>query len=103
MQVLILGCGYVGTAFGKRRLSQGDNVQGTCRSEATADRLSDQGISPLIFDGIASTQLCEAARRSDLILASIPPTDDGDASFKPGIARRADVMDGLFVYDGDLW
>ena len=88
MQVLILGCGYVGTAFGSRLLAQGAFVQGTCRSQNSAAALRAKGISPIMFDGVACTTLIEATKLADVILASIPPTDKGDLSFN----ALADVL-----------
>ena len=81
MQVLILGCGFVGTAFGQTLLAKGHDVQGTCRTQASGEKLSAVGLVPLIFDGTPNAALCEAARLSDLVLASIPPQDDGDGAF----------------------
>ena len=81
MQVLILGCGYTGTAFGRRMLDKGAQVFGTCRSEISANALTMQGISPIIFDAASLPALCEAAQTTDVILASIPPQDDGDSSY----------------------
>lgn len=81
MQVLILGCGYVGTALGRAMLGRAGHVRGTCRTKAGADTLVDCGIAPIIFTSEADSALNEAARRADIILASIPPSDNGDPSF----------------------
>jgi nucleoside-diphosphate-sugar epimerase len=81
MQALILGCGFVGTAFGQALLAQGYKVQGTCRTQTSAQRLSALGIRPLIFEGNPSPDLSETAAGANVILASIPPKEDGDSSF----------------------
>ena len=81
MRVLILGCGYVGTALGRAWIGQGAQVSGTCRSGKSAEALAAHKITPIIFDNIAEEGLIEAAENSDIILASIPPNDDGDPSF----------------------
>jgi nucleoside-diphosphate-sugar epimerase len=78
MRVLVLGCGYVGTAFAQTMAEQGALVQGTCRSAASAEELRGSGIAPILFDGTANADLIEAAQTATHILASIPPTTDGD-------------------------
>jgi nucleoside-diphosphate-sugar epimerase len=80
MQVLILGCGYVGQAFGQCLLARGARVQGTCRTSAGAEALRNQGIEPILFSGQASDDLLTGAAASGIVLASIPPSDDGDVS-----------------------
>lgn len=85
MQVLILGCGYVGTAFGKRLRAMGATVHGTCRAQAGADKLSAHDIAPIIFDGSGQDTLHDTlnhvAKSADIILASIPPDENGDAGY----------------------
>lgn len=78
MRVLVLGCGYVGTAFAGTMAEQGAFVQGTCRRAASAEALRQAGVAPILFDGTASIELVEAAQRATHILASIPPGPDGD-------------------------
>ncbi len=78
MRVLVLGCGYVGTAFAQTMAEQGALVQGTCRSADSAEELRKSGIPPILFDGTANAELIEAAQNATHILASIPPVADGD-------------------------
>ncbi len=78
MRVLVLGCGYVGTAFALTMAEQGALVQGTCRSAASAEELRKSGFVPILFDGTANAGLIEAAQTATHILASIPPVPDGD-------------------------
>jgi nucleoside-diphosphate-sugar epimerase len=78
MRVLVLGCGYVGTAFAQTMTQQGALVQGTCRSAASAEELRGSGIAPIQFDGTANADLIEAAQTATHILASIPPGTAGD-------------------------
>ena len=78
MRVLVLGCGYVGTAFAQTLADQGAFVQGTCRSADSAEALRQAGVAPILFDGTASAELVETAHKATHILASIPPGPDGD-------------------------
>jgi nucleoside-diphosphate-sugar epimerase len=50
MRVLILGCGYVGTALGGLLVRSGHEVQGVRRSCADLEELRATGIQPLIWD-----------------------------------------------------
>jgi nucleoside-diphosphate-sugar epimerase len=81
MQVLILGCGYVGTGFGEAMVRRGARVYGTCRTSPRAEVLRAASIMPILFDGVPTGEIREIAAASDVILASIPPSDTGDASF----------------------
>jgi nucleoside-diphosphate-sugar epimerase len=81
MRVLILGCGYVGTAFGLAMAQKGAIVQGSCRSEASAKVLAAQGIAPVLFDGDLSAELEHAAQAATHVLASIPPGPNGDPAY----------------------
>ena len=78
MRALVLGCGYVGTAFAKTMAEQGAFVQGTCRSATSAEELRKSGITPILFDGASNAGLIEAVQTATHILASIPPVSDGD-------------------------
>lgn len=49
-KIIILGCGYIGTAFAKLALAQGYAVCGVVRSESSRKRLESQGIPALVFD-----------------------------------------------------
>jgi nucleoside-diphosphate-sugar epimerase len=80
MQTLVLGCGYVGAAFGAAMQTHGP-VLGTCRSAEAAEVLRDNAIEPVVFDGSQVGDLCAAADKSDFILACIPPTSNGDEAF----------------------
>lgn len=84
MQTLILGCGYIGTAFGLHMLDRG-SVTGTCRTGDKAEVLLSHGIIPIIFEGSQhqgqNDQLCAAAARADVVLACVPPGPNGDTAY----------------------
>jgi nucleoside-diphosphate-sugar epimerase len=81
MQALILGCGFVGTAFGAALVARGVSVTGTCRQESGSAALLAQGITPLIFDGTPTLALTHCAGTANIILNSIPPSPAGDLAF----------------------
>lgn len=49
-KIIILGCGYIGTAFAHLAKAKGYQVCGVVRSEASRTRLESQGITALVFD-----------------------------------------------------
>jgi nucleoside-diphosphate-sugar epimerase len=81
MQALILGCGYVGKAFGAALHKQGISVAGTCRQQSGQAALEALGIVPVVFDGSQHNDVRQHSHEADIILASIPPTDNGDEAF----------------------
>jgi nucleoside-diphosphate-sugar epimerase len=50
MRVLIIGCGYVGTALGAELVRQGHEVFGARRTGEGAEQLAAAGITPLVAD-----------------------------------------------------
>jgi nucleoside-diphosphate-sugar epimerase len=102
-QALILGCGYVGKAFGASLVAHGVHVIGTCRCESGFEALTVQGIQPLLFNGSPAQQIVEAALVSDIILASIPPIPSGDpafASFQAALSENLPAWIGYLSTTG---
>jgi nucleoside-diphosphate-sugar epimerase len=75
---LILGCGYVGSAFGVAMRQRRVCVFGTCRTQERAEELKRLDIYPLLFEGDVSVSLSKVANVADIVLASAPPSDQGD-------------------------
>ena len=63
MRVLIVGCGYVGTALGQELAGQGLTVFGLRRSPAGAADLRSAGIIPLSGDVTCPEDLARLLRR----------------------------------------
>lgn len=80
-QALILGCGYIGKAFGVGLVAQGYHVVGTCRGQDGFEALMSIGIQPMLFEGSPKQDIVEVALGSEIILASIPPSPHGDPAF----------------------
>ncbi len=77
------GLGFTGLALGRRLLSEGWRVSGTCRTSSSANALTDEGIATYVFDGDGGikddTPLYEALGQASHILSTIPPSpSDGD-------------------------
>jgi nucleoside-diphosphate-sugar epimerase len=82
MQVLILGCGFVGTAFGAQLAARGAQVTGTSRTQEGKASLQQHSIDHVIFDGAASDELRACAQQADVVLQSIPPSPEGDQALE---------------------
>jgi nucleoside-diphosphate-sugar epimerase len=81
MQALILGCGFVGKAFGAPLVDRGVGVTGTCTGQTGMAAIAGLGITPLVFDGTPTQALIDCAKQADIILNSIPPSVSGDQAF----------------------
>ena len=77
-QVLLLGVGYSAKALLPDLKSRGYSITGTCRDGQKAAELSElYGIRMIEFSGQPSAHLRDLFATADIILSSIPPTDDG--------------------------
>ena len=54
MKLGILGCGFSGIEIGKKFVANNNNVWGTTRSTDKFPRLTNAGIEPVSFDGLAA-------------------------------------------------
>jgi hypothetical protein len=77
MNILIFGAGYSAKAFARERNPR-VSIAGTTRSSAKFDTLRDAGISPLVFDGVATPELLQALADTTHLVISIAPDDGGD-------------------------
>ena len=72
MRVLMIGCGYVGSALGQKLLSEGHEVIGVVRSQRSKDMLNQLGITSRIADCSTiggSRAACEGG--ADIVIFSI--------------------------------
>src|SRR3954467_9406366 len=88
MSTLIVGCGYLGRRIGRKLDESGENVFGTVRSEARADRLKGGGIEPILADVTIPDSLdrLPAARRVVYCVGF---------DRKAGVGMREVYVDGL--------
>lgn len=49
-RVLIVGCGYLGSALGKALVAEGIAVRGTTATDARIDEIAEFGIEPVVLD-----------------------------------------------------
>lgn len=76
---LIFGAGYSGRAYATFLAEEGRTVLGTTRSPEKANRLTEAGIRPVLFDGeTVSDELAAAIAESTDIVVSIAPDEHGD-------------------------
>lgn len=79
MHMVILGCGYSGTAIAEAALAVGATVAGTARTKEKTKLLDERGIRGMVFDGnaLSAGLITELAQATHLV-QSIPPGLGGD-------------------------
>jgi len=90
---VLFGFGYSAKALLPRLREQGYQVVGTVRSQEKADRLSKiTGAAILPLSGPPSAELLRYIDKAEMILSSVPPSDDGRdpiLSAMPDLAKLA--------------
>lgn len=75
MNVLIVGCGWVGTYVASRLLSKGYNLWGTCRTPEKAAKLKEMGLLSCVIDFDRDTAVNMLPEMTfDTIIISVPIT-----------------------------
>lgn len=88
MNVLVFGCGYLGSAFAARRLAEGDEVIVTARRPDNNGKPRARGFTEVDLDD--GNALAAAAGLTDAILVTAPPDEDGCPGLRalvPALAR----------------
>jgi nucleoside-diphosphate-sugar epimerase len=70
-RVLIVGCGYVGTAVGKELAGQGHRVTGTTRNARRTPALEAAGIRHAVLDLEDESRLTELVRDADVVCFTV--------------------------------
>ena len=77
--LLCFGFGYCARHFVRTFGARFDHTIGTVRTAEKAERINAQhSVQALVFDGTARPELVDAIANCDAVLASTPPTDNGD-------------------------
>ncbi|MSU33827.1 MAG: SDR family oxidoreductase [Pedosphaera sp.] len=82
MRVLIIGCGYVGTALGERLVRCGHTVFGLRRSIAGAADLSAAGIHPLTGDVTRPGDLATLPDSLDWVVNTVSSSRGGPTEYR---------------------
>lgn len=78
--VLIVGCGYVGSRLGVREVTDGASVIATTRTRERFDELTNLGLQPRAIDLAAGPDAqLESLARDAVIHYQVPPPRDGEA------------------------
>ncbi|WP_337268068.1 SDR family oxidoreductase [Oryzifoliimicrobium ureilyticus] len=94
--VVIFGCGFSGLAIARAFLKQNCEVWGTTRSEPKALRLEEEGVKPLVFDGMTfGDDVLKAVAKADILVQSIAPGDSGDPLLNLGYEHLRKMMPNL--------
>lgn len=94
MKLFIFGLGYVGKAIALKALEKGCSVSGTVRSEEKAEKVSELGIKPVLFDDI--DKVGDLIRGSTHLLSTIPPSTE-----EPVLRKyRDNILDSALTWVG---
>lgn len=88
MNVLVFGCGYLGSAFARRMLADGHSLAATGRSPEKRDACATLGAE--VVDPADTDALVQACGRAEAILVTSPPDEDGCPGLRtlvPALAR----------------
>ena len=77
--ILIVGCGYVGSRIGVREVTEGARVIATTRSAARFDELTRLGLQPYAIDlGAGPDGRLESLARGAIVYYLVPPPSAGE-------------------------
>ncbi len=76
-RILIVGCGDIGLRVAALHRASGDEVVGVVRSQASARKLQDAGVQPLVTD-LDSRGAVTPEGRFDVVYHFMPPPPHGD-------------------------
>lgn len=76
--LLVFGLGYTAAAAVKKSAKRYDKVVATTRSPEKADRIRQQGMTPILFNGEIDALLQKAIESATHLLISIAPGEEGD-------------------------
>lgn len=84
----ILGCGWLGSAWGIQRIRQGDTIWGSARRPDALQALDQMGIHPVRFDSGGGPHACPSCTT---LLIALPPSAGMDAFlFASTLAKAAE-------------
>lgn len=96
MRVWIIGCGYVGTALGRRLVSEGHEVSAICRTQARAKTLTAAGVQPVIADITKREELLRLpAECSHAVLCAASAGGDPEAYRRVYLDGTENVLEWL--------
>jgi len=106
MRILIIGCGYVGSALARELLTQGHEVIGVTKTEASAKLLLQSGISSMVADcstSVGAQRACE--KKADVVVFSVSSRGgDYEATYVEGMRQVLNAIKErpprLFFYTG---
>lgn len=82
LNVLIVGCGYVGTALGKKLAQRGDEVVGVCPTNESNSELEKAGIRPVVADITDSGSMRKILPFFDAVVDCVSSRRQGEAAYR---------------------
>lgn len=90
VDVLVLGCGFTGSAVARRARDEGRTVLATVRSAERARALEEAGFSVLAAPSLDARIAAHVAPRTHVVVA-FPPDGESDARVAPALASARAV------------
>lgn len=87
VDLLVLGCGFTGTAVARRGRAQGRSVLATVRTEARAAGLRDDGFSVLVAPRLEPAELMPHVGAATQVVIAFPPDGETDRPIAESLRR----------------
>ena len=88
--LLVLGCGFAGSAVARRAHEAGTTLQTTVRSEARAAGLRDEGL-PVLVRPRLEQDIAAYVDRGTHVVVAFPPDGETDARIAPALAQAGAI------------
>lgn len=87
MSLVVLGCGFAGTALARRRLAAGEVVRATVRREEEAEALRALGVDARALPALSQETVDALVREGDAVAVCFPPDGHTDQLVAPAAGR----------------
>lgn len=99
-RLVVLGCGFAGSALARRRVGAGGAVLGVVRRGSEVNVLAAQGVEAIAGDPLSAELVASVARAGDEVAVCFPPDGETDARVAPALreARAVVYLSSTGVY-----
>lgn len=90
-RLVVLGCGFAGSALARRRALAGGRVLGVVRRQSEAESLAAQGIMATVAPALSPALVAEMVGEGDSVAVCFQPDGRTDALIAPAVAHARAV------------